>query len=99
MLGQLSLDRVDIEDIRTDEKYTYITTRITATCSDTTIDEKGKVVESNYGGALSTWSEIWIWMRSNTVKTEEHEKGIVADKCPNCGANLKINEIGKCEYC
>ena len=90
---------MDIAGLYIDEKYTYITTRITATCTDVFVDADGKTVESNYNGKLTTWSEKWVWMRSNEVKTEENEKGIFADKCPNCGASLKINETGKCDYC
>ena len=99
VLGQLSLDAADVVDVRADETYSYITTRVTATCTDTVVDAEGKVVESNYGGELTTWSEEWVWMRSNDAKTEAAEKGVFADKCPNCGAALKINAVGKCDYC
>jgi predicted lipid-binding transport protein (Tim44 family) len=100
VLGQLSLDNVQILEIHKDELYTYIATLITATCTDTIVDfDTNEVVEKNYGGELTTWREKWIWMRSNAAKTEETENGVFADKCPNCGATLKINAVGKCEYC
>lgn len=99
VLGQLSLDSVELLDVTSDEKYSYVSTLVTATCTDTVVDADGKVVESNYGGELTTWSEIWIWMRSNAAVTQENEKGVFADKCPNCGAALKITAIGKCDYC
>lgn len=99
VLGQLSLDSVELLDVTSDEKYSYVSTLVTATCTDTVVDAEGKIVESNYGGELTTWSEIWIWMRSNAAVTQEDEKGVFADKCPNCGATLKITAVGKCDYC
>lgn len=99
ILGQLSLDSVDITDIRFDDTYSYITTKITATCTDTVVNHEWVIVASNYDGKLTVWREQWIWMRSNKVKTTEIEKWVFADICPNCGASLKINAIGKCDYC
>ncbi len=100
VLERLSLDRVDILDITTDEKYIYMKTLVNASCVDTVVDaDDGSVSEVHNGGELEHWKEVWIWMRSNTVITKETESGVFADKCPNCGAVLKINNIGKCDYC
>ncbi len=100
VLERLSLDRVDILDITTDEKYIYMKTLINASCVDTVVDaDDGSVSEIHNGGELEHWKEIWIWMRSNTVLTKDSESGVFADKCPNCGSVLKINAIGKCDYC
>jgi hypothetical protein len=100
VLERLSLDRVDILDITTDEKYIYMKTLVNASCVDTVVDaDDGSVSEVHNGGELEHWKEIWIWMRSNTVLTKDTESGIFADKCPNCGSVLKINAIGKCDYC
>ncbi len=50
VLGQLSLDSIDIINIQIDESHTHITTLIQATCTDTIIDiGTGVVVASNYG--------------------------------------------------
>ena len=75
VLGQLSLDTVDILDVRIDDQFTYLTTLVTATCTDTVVDaDDGSVVEKNYDGKLTTWSEKWVWMRSNSAKTETADK-------------------------
>lgn len=87
-----------IESINTDEKFDYITTFITATAKDYTIDKNEKVVDGDQDEYI-TWSERWIFMRSASVQTKENEAGVFADKCPNCGASIAINAIGKCDYC
>ena len=73
---------------------------MSATCTDVVVDaDNGEVLEEHNDGELEHWKEKWIWMRSNMVLTKESEVGVFADKCPNCGAVLKINSIGKCDYC
>jgi predicted lipid-binding transport protein (Tim44 family) len=100
VLERLSLDRVDILDIHTDEKYIYMKTLINASCVDTVVDaDDGSVSEVHNHGELEHWKEIWIWMRSNSVLTKDTESWIFVDKCPNCWSTLKINSIGKCDYC
>lgn len=89
---------MQIEGITSDDMFDYITTLVTATAKDYTIDKDGKVVDGDKDEYI-TWTERWVFMRSASVQTKEAESGVFADKCPNCGASLAINAIGKCDYC
>ncbi len=95
-LDELSLDKAEILDIRSDENYDTINIWITATAKDYVVDENGKVVSGS--PALATWDEQWSLTRSVKAITRIKD-GVSVVKCPNCGAPLEINAAGECVYC
>ena len=42
--------------------------------------------------------ELWTFQRAGGAKTVV-SGGVTASKCPNCGALLKLNDDGTCNYC
>ena len=42
--------------------------------------------------------EIELTRKSGEV-TKPEEEGQKADRCPHCGAPIKLNASAKCEYC
>jgi hypothetical protein len=78
-----------------DKYFDSVTVRIWGKGSDYTMEqESGKVV----GGSkkkVREYTEYWTLIRS------AGRRGAVrSDKfCPNCGAEMKINMAGACEYC
>jgi len=62
----------------------------------TVADDTGKVVS----GATDDQrlGELWTFQRAAGAKTVV-SGGATASKCPNCGALLKLNDDGVCDYC
>lgn len=81
--------------IKEDIFYNAITLRIWAEGYDYTVDEKGKVV-SGSKNKLRQWSEYWTFIRNRQAKPVHARADL---NCPNCGAPLKVNVTGICEYC
>jgi hypothetical protein len=81
--------------IKEDAFYQSITVRIWAEGHDYTVDTSGKVV-SGSKKKLRRWSEYWTFIRNRNAKPSHARADL---NCPNCGATLKINVTGICEYC
>jgi hypothetical protein len=81
--------------IKEDAFYVSITLRIGAEGYDYTVDQQGNIV-SGSNTSLRTWSEYWTFIRSRQAKSMEAKADL---NCPNCGAPLKVNSAGICEFC
>jgi ribosomal protein L24E len=81
--------------IQDDAFYNAITLRIGAQGYDYTVDETGKVV-SGSKSHLRSWSEYWTFIRNRQAKPAASRADL---NCPNCGAPLKVNNAGVCEFC
>lgn len=81
--------------IKEDQFYMGVTLRIGAQGYDYTIDEQGKVVSGSQS-RLRYWSEYWTFIRSRNAKPAAARADL---NCPNCGAPLKVNNAGVCEFC
>jgi DNA-directed RNA polymerase subunit RPC12/RpoP len=71
-----------------------ITCRIFAQMLDYIEDGKGKVVSGNKSKPVR-FSEYWTFIRRRGAKDATRDN----NNCPNCGAALKVNMAGACEYC
>jgi hypothetical protein len=78
-----------------DAFYNSITLRIGAEGFDYTIDQNGKIV-SGSANKLREWTEYWTFIRNRQAKPEAARADL---NCPNCGAPLKVNNAGICEFC
>jgi hypothetical protein len=81
--------------IKEDTFYNAITLRIWGEGYDYTVDHSGKVV-SGSNKRLRKWSEYWTFIRNRNAKPTRARADL---NCPNCGAPLKVNVTGICEYC
>ena len=76
-----------------------ITVEISASMADAMVseDSPGKAIS----GSLTEhkpFTEFWTFARKAGVKTKKDAR-LKMDKCPNCGAPLKISAAGNCDYC
>ena len=77
-----------------DRHYDAITLRLYASSLDYTISDAGQLVAGRRDRPRR-YSEYWTLIRGVGVRGRPR-----ADlACPNCGAPLKINMAGNCEYC
>ncbi|MBA2732472.1 MAG: TIM44-like domain-containing protein, partial [Acidobacteria bacterium] len=81
--------------IKEDAFYNSITVRIWAEGHDYTVSKDGKIV-SGSNKKLRRWSEYWTFIRNRNAPAAPARATL---NCPNCGAGLKINVTGICEYC
>jgi hypothetical protein len=61
---------------------------------DYTINTGGNVVSGNRSRPRQ-FTEYWTFIRRRGGKSSDKQN----DRCPNCGAQLKINMAGICDYC
>jgi endogenous inhibitor of DNA gyrase (YacG/DUF329 family) len=95
LLDQCRITAMQPVKIKEDSFYNSITLRIGAQGYDYTVDESGKVV-SGSKSKLRYWSEYWTFIRSRNAKPMPATTNL---NCPNCGAPLKVNNSGVCEFC
>ena len=81
--------------ITEDAFYVSVTLRIGAQGYDYTVDERGNVVSGSKSNRRS-WSEYWTFIRNRQAKPGPARADL---NCPNCGAPLKVNATGVCEFC
>ena len=94
-LDQCRVTALQPVKIKEDAFYNSITLRIGAQGYDYTVDDSGKVV-SGSKSSLRYWSEYWTFIRSRNAKPAAARADL---NCPNCGAPLKVNNAGVCEFC
>jgi hypothetical protein len=95
-LSQVEVTRVLPVRIDSDAFYEIFTVRIFAKMIDVTVDAHGKVLGGN-PNKPRVFSEYWTFIRrigKGTGKTDAN-----LQRCPQCGAELKISQVGVCEYC
>jgi ribosomal protein L37AE/L43A len=93
------LDRITIESItpvkiQSDRFYDAMTVRIFADMLDYTVNAQGQGVCGS-SNRPRRFSEYWTFIRRQGSKENARDN----NSCPNCGAPLKINMAGACEYC
>jgi Tim44-like domain len=81
--------------IKEDAFYNSITLRIGAEGYDYTEDSQGRVVSGSKKN-LRRWTEYWTFIRNRHAKPTHARTDL---SCPNCGAPLKVNVTGICEFC
>jgi len=81
--------------IKEDAFYHSITLRIFAEGYDYTVDQSGRVL-SGSNKKLRRWSEYWTFIRHRNARPAPARADL---NCPNCGAPLKVNTTGICEFC
>jgi hypothetical protein len=81
--------------IEFDAYYVAITARIHAQMIDITRRETGEHLFGNTRKPRE-FTEYWTFIRSRMAPANP---GADLNRCPSCGAALKINQAGCCEYC
>jgi predicted lipid-binding transport protein (Tim44 family)/ribosomal protein L24E len=94
-LDQYQIQAMQPVKIKEDNFYQAITLRIFAQGFDYTVDANNRVVCGSKS-KLRRWSEYWTFIRSRKAKPGAAHVDL---NCPNCGAPLKVNATGICEFC
>jgi len=94
VLDDVTLEGLQPVKITADAFFDAITVRIWASMKDSTVDAENNVVCGNPNRARR-FTEYWTFIRRRGVEQSQKEDSA----CPNCGAPLKINMSGICEFC
>lgn len=85
---------IDDARVTTDRWYDAITVRVHATGRDYTESDDGALVSGDRDRDRA-YTEYWTLIRGAGVRGAARAERV----CPKCGAALKINMAGACEYC
>lgn len=94
VLRDINISHIELVKIAQDAFFETLTVRIYAAMIDYTETYNGNLI----GGDKKKprpFSEYWTFIRRAGIKESEIKPG----QCPNCGNELKIGMVGKCEYC
>jgi hypothetical protein len=95
LLDQCQITAMQPVKIKDDAFYNAITLRIGAEGHDYTVDSSNRVVSGSQK-KLRRWTEYWTFIRNRGAKAGPARADL---NCPNCGAPLKVNAAGVCEFC
>ena len=96
-MDKIEIHSADLVEVRSDAVFDTVTVVIQASAIDYYVDaETGKRVSGSRGS--EPFTEYWSFLRRPGAQTLE-EGGLIEGNCPNCGANLQLNEAAKCEAC
>lgn len=93
-LANARIEYVHLAKVIRDRHFDAITVRVGAVGNDYTVDRGGSVV----GGSKTDprfYTEYWTLLRSSSRRGPV----TLTPSCPNCGAALAIDDVGKCTHC
>jgi len=94
VLGAIRLEKIELVKVAVDAAYEAITCRLHAAMRDSTVRVKDGSVVGGNPRADRVFTEYWTFLRRPGVASAQPD-----DRCPNCGAPLKVTQAGICEYC
>lgn len=93
-LSDVLISKIEIVKVVQDSYFASITVRIRAQMIDITQKESGTILAGD-AKHPRVFSEYWTFIRGHVSQKKFEGEQV----CPNCGAGLKINVIGVCDYC
>ena len=96
LLESLNVRGVAIENAQCDAVGQRIQVHFDLVYRAKTLDDSNRVV--NDEGADRAHAEQWTFIRSAAARTAVNG-GVVASRCPTCGAELRLNLDGTCTHC
>jgi uncharacterized tellurite resistance protein B-like protein len=96
------VDRVEVAEVRLvqvagDSIFDLLTVGIRAKADDYRVAlDTGKRLRD--GAESNEFVEYWTFLRRHGVSTGDRP-GLVEGQCPNCGAQIELNESAKCASC
>ena len=89
------IDRIELARITSDRFFDAVTARVHAHSTDFTVADGTDQIVSGNRTSIRSYTEYWTLIRG-----AQRKGGIrPVDKCPACGAPLKIEMAGTCAYC
>lgn len=94
MFDELNVKSTEIENVEITDENFIINVKLTSRYMDYIIDKTTKkLINGNNTNRVQKENFLTFTKRRNSK-----EQGAIR-KCPSCGANMDINNTGKCKYC
>jgi predicted lipid-binding transport protein (Tim44 family) len=97
VLEDLAIETTTIVEASSSGGKDTIALLIKAHCKDYEVDLVSGKRQSG-DRSVEAWAEVWTYQRSSEAKTKAGG-GTMSQKCPNCGAPLKVDLAGICKFC
>ena len=94
-LENMNMDAMAFARIRRDAHFDAITVRVWGSGLDYTVAQGTDRVVGGSQRTRRRYSEYWTLIRSSDARGPAR----VDERCPNCGAALRVGMAGACEYC
>lgn len=92
-----SINSVDLVDYKMDNDFEHVYCKVRIYYRNISlIPGQNKITSADERGIIN-WKYVDV-MRSTKVKTNQSQK-VIINRCPNCGAELEVNNLGRCIYC
>ncbi|MGL4344364.1 MAG: TIM44-like domain-containing protein [Cellulosilyticaceae bacterium] len=96
-IEEINISNTEVLNYYVMGQFEYLDVEIKARFLDYIVeDHSGRVLKGSDQRPVHMHYK-WKLMRKKGVHTNESHTE--ATECPNCGANISINQAGKCEYC
>jgi predicted lipid-binding transport protein (Tim44 family) len=89
------IEQIELARISSDKFFDALTVRLFASSLDYTISDDGDRVVAGSRQKQRRYSEYWTLIRGSARKGPTRTDPV----CPSCGAPLRIEMAGHCEYC
>ena len=97
VMEELGVDRCTIVSADSNASKDTIVVRVEAHAKDFEVEiASGKRKDGDR--STESWVEQWTYQRASSASTKT-DGGTMNQKCPNCGAPLKVDLAGICKYC
>ncbi len=95
LVDEAVMERLRVVRVIRDAHYDSLTFRMWATGYDYTLDAKTGEAVGGSREQKRPYTEYWTIIRGSQVRGAPRTE----HSCPSCGAELKVNMQGNCEYC
>jgi len=96
---RIAVLNVDLRGWRQASGRDYITVGLNSRIVSYVLDDlTGKLISGHQDKEKFMEYEIELTRKSGEI-TKPEDDGVKADRCPHCGAPIKLNASAKCEYC
>lgn len=94
MFDELNVKSTEIEDIEINNETFIIKVKLVSRYMDYIIDKNTKKIISGNNSNRIQKDNFLTFTKKRNFKEQE-----MVRKCPSCGANMDVNNTGKCKYC
>lgn len=94
MFDELNVKSTEIQNVEITDDNFVITVKLISRYMDYIIDKNSKKLISGNNSYRVEKTNILTFTKIRDFKIQD-----IVRKCPSCGANMNVNNTGKCEYC
>ena len=96
LLESLNVRAVHLEDVNCNDQAQTVKVHFDLVYRSKTLDDANRVVADEREDGRH--GEQWTFVRAATARTPQNG-GVIASRCPACGAELRLNLDGTCAHC